>query len=225
MLKNNQKEIILLEDLGILYLSNTSKHKARFGLYKCYCGKEFKTQTQYIKSGHTQSCGCLQKQITANKNILNATHKQTKHRLYNIWNMMIQRCNNPKHEAYKNYGQRGIIVCDEWNDVENFIRDMNDDFIEGLTLDRENNSLGYNKSNCRWVNRNIQSRNTRKLISTNTSGYRGVSLDKKCNKWRTSIGINNKSIYIGLFNTALESALAYDKYVIDNNLEHTRNFK
>lgn len=224
MLENNQKEIILLEDLGMKYPTNTSKHKARFGLYKCYCGKEFKTQTQYIKSGHTQSCGCLQKQITANKNILNATHKQTKHRLYKVWNNMNQRCNNPKHEAYKNYGGRGISVCNEWLDINNFINDMFPSFIEGLTIDRENTNGNYEKSNCRWATKQVQNRNTRKLISTNTSGYRGVSLDKKCNKWRTSIGINNKSIYIGLFNTALESALAYDKYVIDNNLEHTKNF-
>ena len=225
MLENNQKEIILIEDLGMKFPTNKSKHKARFGLFKCFCGKEFETQTQYIKSGHTQSCGCLKsKRLKQYNTEINTTHNLTKHRLYNIWNMMIQRCNNPKHEAYRNYGECGIKVCKDWHNVENFINDMNDDFIEGLTLDRENNNLGYNKSNCRWVNRNIQSRNTRKLISTNTSGYRGVSLDKKCNKWRASIGINNKSIYIGLFNTSLESALAYDKYVVDNNLEHTKNF-
>ena len=86
---------------------------------------------------------------------------------------MIIRCNNPKSKDYKHYGERGIKVCDEWLDINNFINDMFPSFIEGLTLDRENHLGNYEKSNCRWVNRITQAENTRKIRENNTSGFRG----------------------------------------------------
>ena len=95
-------------------------------------------------------------------------------------------------------------------------------FQEGLKIDRIDNSSGYYKSNCRWATQSIQSQNTRLLKSNNTLGYRGVSKVK--NKYQSSIGINRKTIYLGLFNTAIEAAKVRDKYIIKNNLEHTRNF-
>ena len=60
-MKNNQKELILLKDLGTMFATETSKRKYRFGLFKCYCGSEFKTQINSIKSGHTKSCGCKER--------------------------------------------------------------------------------------------------------------------------------------------------------------------
>ena len=65
MLENNQnKELMLIEDLGMLYPTEKSKNKARFGLFKCFCGNEFKTQISDIKGGHTKSCGCFSKRKT-----------------------------------------------------------------------------------------------------------------------------------------------------------------
>lgn len=66
-------------------------------------------------------------------------------------------------------------------------------------------------------------RNSRKLNRSNKSGYRGVYFTGK--KWKTQIVVNNKRIYLGTFTDIVEAAKAYDKYVIDNNLEHTRNFE
>jgi len=96
-------------------------------------------------------------------------------------------------------------------------------FIEGLTIDRKENDLGYSKDNCRWTAKNIQSRNTRIIRNGNTSGYRGVSYEKSKNKYSSFIYLNNKRIYLGHFDNPLDAAKAYDKYVIDNNLEHSRN--
>lgn len=217
-------ELILLQDLGMRYPTNISTKKARYGLYKCVCGKEFETQIQSVKSGKTKSCNCLQKQITANRNILNATHKQTKHRLYNTWKMMIQRCNNPKNKAYSNYGERGIKVCDEWNDVENFIRDMYPSYIDGLTIDRINPNGNYEKDNCRWATKTTQARNTRKLQSNNNSGYRGVCFHKQIKKWISQITVDKKHIHLGSFDNALDGAKAYDNYITEHNLQHTKNF-
>jgi hypothetical protein len=214
MLENNQKELILLKDLGMLYPTEKSSQKTRFGLYKCFCGNEFKSSFQDIKSNHTKSCGCLR-----GKN-----HNLSNHRLYNTWLGMIKRCNFKSHSYYSQYGARGITVCDEWLDIKNFINDMYPSFQEGLTIDRIDNNKGYFKDNCRWANKKVQQRNQRRLRSTNTSGYRGVSWFARDGKWKTQIRVNYKTIHIGTFSTAIEAARAYDNYIINNNLEHTRNF-
>ena len=226
MLENNQKQLILLQDLGMLYPKETSNQKYRFGLYKCYCGNEFKASLSNIKNNNIKSCGCLKKELIAKRNKLNSTtHGLTTHRLYNTWNNIINRCNNQKSKDYKNYGGRGIKVCDRWLNVENFINDMFPSYKNGLSIDRENNDLGYSKDNCRWATKEVQHRNTRKIRKSNTSGYRGVSFYKSNNKWAVRINVNKKDIHLGYYDNPINGALAYDKYIIDNNLEHTKNFE
>lgn len=220
-MQNNQKELILLEDLGMHYPNETSNKKVRYGIYKCYCGNEFKTRIQSVKQNKTKSCGCLHKEKAL---IFNTKHGLSSHILFGTWSGMIQRCTNKIHMYYNDYGGRGITVCDRWLNVANFIEDMLPTFQKGLTLDRKDNDKGYYKDNCRWVENKIQHRNTRKIRSTNTSGYRGVSFYNLCNKWYSRICVDYKNIYLGRFNTAIEAARAYDDYIIKNNLEHTRNF-
>lgn len=213
MLENNQKELILLKTLGMEYPTPNSTYKRRYGIYKCFCGKEFKNIISSVKNNYIKSCGCL-----------HTVHNLTQHRLYSIWNSMMQRCYNLKEKSHKDYGARGILVCQKWHNVENFINDMNSTFKESLTLDRIDVNGNYELSNCRWVTKTIQSRNTQKLRKDNSSGYRGVSWHKRDLVWNAKISVDKKRIHLGYFNTALDGALAYDKYVIDNNLEHTRNF-
>ena len=69
---------------------------------------------------------------------------------YASWDNMIQRCTNPKKERYKNYGGRGIKICEEWFTFKNFLTDMGPR-PSGKTLDRKNNSGNYTKNNCRWA--------------------------------------------------------------------------
>lgn len=213
-------EIILLEDLGMIYPNESSKDKKRYGLYKCFCGNEFKSRMDHIRIGKTKSCKCVRDKVRL-ENI--TTHNLSKHRLYKTWIGMIKRCTDKKSSSYKNYGARGITVCDRWLSVKNFIEDMNDAFQEGLSLDRINPNGNYEPSNCRWASREIQNRNTRAIRTTNKSNYRGVSWHKNRKNFRSTICVNNKQIHLGCFDTALEAAKIYDKYVIDNNLEHTTN--
>ena len=222
MLENNQnKELVLLEDLGMLFADTNSKQKRRYGLYRCYCGNEFKALVNNIKNEHTKSCGCHRiKQLGD----LARKHSLSNHRLYSIWTGIIRRCTDTNDIKYKDYGGRGISVCDRWLSVDNFIDDMYPTFAEGLTIDRINVNSNYEKSNCRWADIHTQNRNTRKLYIHNTSGYRGVSFHKSSNKWISYITINNKKIHLGCYDTNIKAAKAYDNYVIQHNLEHTKNF-
>lgn len=210
---------ILVEDLGMRFPTENSKEKRRFGLFKCFCGNEFEAQITYIKNGHTRSCGCLKH----NKDKI--THGLSKERLYNIWSNMIQRCNNPKVTNYHNYGGRGITVCKTWQDDYTTFRKwaLANGYSDKLSIDRINVDGNYEPSNCRWTTTTVQNRNTRLLYKSNTSGYRGVSWNKSSNKWQVKIKVNNKNIHLGSFNTPEEGAVAYNNYIIENNLEHTLN--
>jgi len=81
---------------------------------------------------------------------------------------MKQRCSNPNHLAYANYGGRGIGYCDRWERFENFLSDMGEK-PKGKELDREDNSKGYSPDNCRWVEKidNIMNRRCTKYLTVN----------------------------------------------------------
>ena len=205
---------VLLEDLGMRFATENSTRRRIWGLYQCqYCGKEFETVVQSVKSGNTKSCGCQSKKYRN-------PHGLYKHPIYSFWNSMQTRCYNPKTIGYKNYGARGIQVCERWLDIENFIEDMYPTWEEGLSLDRIDTNGNYEIGNCRWTTQSIQQHNTRDIKSNNTSGFRGVYWHKNSNAWRSQIKINNKKIQLGSFHTALEAAKAYERYVRLNNLEH-----
>lgn len=221
MLENQKPPIpVLIEDLGMQYPTEKSKRKYRFGVYQCQCGKEFIASTSDVKRYNVNSCGCYQKKIARCNQ---TTHGLSNHQLYQPWLDMRNRCCNIKYKHYADYGGRGIKVCDRWMDIHNFIEDMYPTYQDGLSIDRINNDGNYEPSNCRWATQFVQSRNTRVIRSTNTSGYRGVYFHKANNNWVSKIMVNLKSRQLGSFETALEAAKAYDTYAIENNLEHTIN--
>jgi hypothetical protein len=221
MTEENKEEIpkpILIKNLGMMFPTENSKQKARFGLYKCgFCGNEFKANTNSVVQGKTRSCGCYKKRRVSETH---KTHGLVGTRLYNTWTNMKDRILNPKNKHYNDYGGRGITICDEWkNDAKAFYNwAMSNGYSEELTIDRIDNDGNYEPSNCRWTTQNIQARNQR-IRKNNKSGYKGVSFEKKANKYKSYICVNKKGVNLGYFLTKEEGAIAYNNYIIENNLE------
>jgi len=91
----------------------------------------------------------------------------SEHPVYAVWRSMNDRCRLPSHQAWKNYGGRGIFVCAKWQEsFENFWGDMGGSYQSGLELDRRDNDSGYSPENCRWVSRRANTMNRRGTIRT-----------------------------------------------------------
>ena len=129
----------------------------------CDCGAQHTRKTGGIVSGTSTSCGCTKER-----------HGQTQTLAYGRWALMWQRCTNPNHKGYKNYGGRGITVCERWDSFKNFYADMGE-APEGRSLDRINNDGNYEPSNCRWATRKEQAQNSRntKLSDADVAAIRG----------------------------------------------------
>lgn len=163
--------------LVVIAEAGRAKRRHVLWLCKCDCGKTTVVTGDNLRSGHTKSCGCLQ--IEKNR-----THGMTKTHTYKAWKDMKARCYNSSGLHYRNYGGRGIIVCEKWrNSFEAFFTDMGERPIS-QTLDRIDNNGIYEPMNCRWATRKQQARNTRtnRLIE-----YQGQT---KClSAWAEIIGI------------------------------------
>jgi len=127
----------------------------------CDCGNTAVIRSDTLKNGNTESCGCLAKEWTQTGK-MNRKHGMRKHTIYKAWIAMKQRCNNPKNKSYKDYGGRGIKVCDRWlESFDNFRDDMFPTWQESLTLDRVNNDGNYEPGNVKWSTWKEQGNNRR----------------------------------------------------------------
>lgn len=126
-------------------------------------------------------------------------HGLVKHSLYPTWQNMRRRCHYRKATEYHNYGGRGIRVCKRWdNSFSTFLKDMGEKPSSKHTLDRIDNDGDYTPENCRWATQVEQRMNTRVRVD-NTSGYKGVSWNKRRSKWRAFINIDGQRIELGYY--------------------------
>lgn len=138
-------------------------------LCKCTCGTEKLIQSGALRNGFTKSCGCLSSESTSKRFLKHGFASNYKiEKIYSVWTSMKQRCFNKKNPFFKQYGGRGIKVCERWMVFENFYKDMGNP-KPGMSINRINNNGNYEPGNCEWTTRKIQQNNTRrnKLFTLN----------------------------------------------------------
>lgn len=177
---------------------------------QCSCGNTLVVKGCHLRSGHSKSCGCLQKASASKRAVHGHLGGDTSTTEYNSWRGMINRCSNPKYSGYKNYGGRGIKVCERWRDFASFYADMGKKPSSNFSIERVNNNGNYESGNCIWATRNQQSANQRPR-ATKSSRYKGVSWDSQYQKWRAQTRINGVRKSIGRFDSEEEAFLAIQR--------------
>lgn len=152
---------------------------------KCECGKECYMGEIGLLNGTTTDCGCVAKpKAKKQPKILG------KRRIRNIWNAMKRRCFDPKSHRAKRYYERGITVCKEWLDFENFLKwSLTHGYADDLTIDRINNDGNYCPENCRWACNDVQQNNR---CNNHLITYNGET--KTMKDWSRFYGINYKTL-------------------------------
>ena len=158
-------------------------------LCKCDCGTEKIIQGDCLLKGHTKSCGCLRASLLP---ILGLKHGLGKTRLHSIWLDMRRRCYKKNRKSYKDYGGRGITICDEWKDdfLSFYIWSINNGYEDNLTIDRIDVDGNYEPNNCRWITKKEQNRNTRTNIKITYNNQ-----TKSLSEWAEILKINYNTLH------------------------------
>lgn len=166
------------QTIGRLYVvsraQSTDKALALWNV-RCECGKEYVVVGASLRRGRAQPCRCM-------------AHGMCNTPTYIAWQDMKNRCLNSACRAYKNYGGRGITVCEQWMDFRSFFADMGVR-PDGTELDRIDNNAGYSAKNCRWISRKINNRNKRTTVLLSCLGRTQCLKD-----WAIELGIHPSSL-------------------------------
>lgn len=195
----------VLGELQVLGLSHVDERKRAIWNCKCSCGSYIKRSTSDLQK--LKSCGHL-------------TGKYTRHgKVYNRWYNIKERTRNPLSNSYKNYGGRGIDMCDRWYDsFDAFLDDMGIP-PEGSSLERIDNSKGYYKENCKWANKFEQASNKRNVIKIVYKG-RELPLKRAC----IEAGIEYKLVHQRMKRQNLDPQTNFEWY-IDRMIRELENIK
>lgn len=164
----------------------------------CLCGVIVITRLGNLRTGNTQSCGCLSREISSQlcKNYL-STHGLSKTAFYRRWVGVVARCTDPKHSSYPHYGAKGVQVCSRWMKFENFAEDMLSSFnehvaqygIKNTTIDRISSRGHYEPTNCRWATYQVQIRNR---SCTRFLEWKGEK--RTIDEWAVITGIDRRTL-------------------------------
>ena len=206
---NKNSYLTLIQDLGIFKKEGTAR-KRRYGLYRCICGVEKEIVITSVRLGKIKSCGCMRQKMLADAN---TTHGLSKKDSYYLWKNIMSRCYCEKDVNFKNYGGKGICVCDDWKDVFLFCEWANNNgYKKGLQIDRINNSGNYEPNNCQFITHGENNAVGKKGMNRNNkSGYTGVFWCSDRSKWEVSIKLDYKRIQLGRYENihdAVEARIA-----------------
>ena len=172
----------------LVVVERDTSRKGTYWRCRCSCGNMTSVKASNLTFSLVKSCGCL-------KYRPHSTHHLSKHPLYNVWYHMKRRCYDSKNPFYKDYGGRGITICDEWLDFENFYKwSMDNGYEKGLTVDRIDNDMGYSPENCRLVKMDVQANNSR---SCRMITYNGKT--QNLMQWCDELGLDYKRVHNRLY--------------------------
>jgi hypothetical protein len=153
---------------------------------QCDCGSSKVVQANHLRRGRTQSCGCLHKELLADRV---RKHAKSNTFEFRVWCHMRRRCGSPTNPRFADYGGRGILVCERWADFSQFLADMGHAPSPNHSIDRIDNNGNYEPGNCRWATNHEQSRNTRRTRLLTIAGQTMCLKD-----WAARIGIGDRAL-------------------------------
>jgi hypothetical protein len=184
------KKIELIEgqefgNLIVVDYYGKSPHGKSMWNFKCkLCNSVTPKIVNNVICGQPDSCGCKQYDNCA------TTHGMTGTKVYRTWLGIRNRCNNSNDESYKDYGARGIKVCERWNNFENFYIDMGEPIDEKLTIERKDNNGDYCPENCVWTTRKRQNNNKR-----NNTFITYNNKTQTLSDWADELGIESRTLW------------------------------
>lgn len=179
-----------------------NRHKHTLWRCVCDCGKETITTGGKLRSGHTQSCGCLNREIVNAKQSARATHGLSRvgisHGIYYSWRSAMRRCTDPDNPDFHNYGGRGIKMCDRWLENPALFRTDMGDKPKGYTLERKDVNGDYEPGNCVWATKKTQARNMRvnHLVDLH-DGAGHLPLSQQCERLNRNTANIHRRIALG----------------------------
>jgi len=179
----------------------------------CDCGNTTKVRGKNLKNGSVKSCGCK------NKEPKHLIHNMSNTRLYREWYSIKSRCYNNKEDSYKNYGGRGITMCDDWKN--SFVSFMNwalkNGYSDELSIERNDVNGNYEPSNCTWIPLNRQSANRR---SSYIIEYKGET--HNLTDWCKRLDLPFKFIHNRIYKLgwSFEKAITEPKHIEKRNINN-----